>query len=131
MAFFVIITSQLRAEASRLDPDDGIASGIERRTFTEDLDADDEFFQLLAPAGHRFVNGEGKKALEAVGLAEGLAGEDSVQLRDYLLVGILADFEAWLRGRISYRHSSYCMSKKLVQRNCGKLPRQATVRHVV
>jgi hypothetical protein len=56
------------------------------------------------------MDGEGEEAFETVGLAERAAGQNPVQLKDDLFVGIPAGFQARLYDRIPEWHSSYCMS---------------------
>ena len=46
----------------------------------EDLDADHVLLEVRLPAGDRLRDDERQKALEAVGLLEGLAPENALQL---------------------------------------------------
>ena len=97
LAFFAVVARQLCAQTARLHAHDRVVPRVERSVFSEHLHSDHELFEPVAAAGNRLRDDEAEEALEPVCLPECLAGQDSVELTQGALVGILG--ELW-RGAL-------------------------------
>ena len=83
-----IVSGQTCTQTPCLDANDRIGSRVEAGVFAKDLHPDQKLFQMGAPAGNGFFHDEADKALETVGLMEGAAGQNAVQLKSGLLVSL-------------------------------------------
>jgi hypothetical protein len=79
-AFRFVVRLELGAEAARLDADDGVGTGIERRGPVKDLGANRVLFDLVRAAGKRLLDDEPQEAAHALGGREDRAAEDTVKL---------------------------------------------------
>src|SRR5262249_4153490 len=80
LAFLAVVTRELPAEAAGLHTDDRVIARVEGLGFSEHLHANDKLLQPLTAPSERLFDDVGEKAFQPVGLAEGAASEDAIQL---------------------------------------------------
>src|SRR5579872_3313383 len=101
----------VRVQARRLDPHNRVGARVEGGIFPEYLDADEEFFEAVAPAGQRLAHDKAQEALQALHLSKCPAVEYPLELFPYL-GGLL--FRRQRRG--AHRHADMVSVNEITHR---------------